>query len=140
MRKLCAPAQLALIRQFVWRLTVKDSFMADAPASNVAVVNTAKVAGNLALLPILFSSLPQNIALPICITMVTCAGIIASVPAPTNHRVLIALYQLVRVVGLGVGYALPYVATHLGKGGSVAQPVAASGADPISTPSKDITK
>ncbi|GBQ50690.1 hypothetical protein [Acetobacter ghanensis] len=117
MRKLGATARLAAIRQLVWRLTVEDSSMAEPPANNATVVNTAKVAGILALLPTLFSSLPPTVALTICITMVTCAAITASVPAPTNNRVLIALYQVVRVIGLGVSYALPYVATHLVKGG-----------------------
>ncbi|MBS0988057.1 hypothetical protein JK182_05115 [Acetobacter okinawensis] len=89
--------------------------MADTPDKKTAVVNTAKVAGIVTLIPSLFSALPQNVALIICATMVTCAAITASVPAPTSNRLLIALYQAVRVIGLGVKYAIPYVATHLVK-------------------------
>lgn len=89
--------------------------MADTPDKKAAVVNTAKVAGIVALIPSLFSALPQNVGLIICATMVTCAAITASVPAPTGNRFLIALYQAVRVIGLGVKYAIPYAATHLVK-------------------------
>lgn len=114
--------------------------MADTPDKKTAVVNTAKVAGIVALLPSLFSSLPQNIALIICATMVTCAAITASVPAPASNRFLIALYQAVRVIGLGVKYAIPYAATHLVKAAPAAPAAPLVGPDSVVTIPKDDTK
>ncbi|MFT8419580.1 MAG: hypothetical protein ABF636_12250 [Acetobacter sp.] len=86
-----------------------------APIAGVTTCNTAKVAAIVAFIPSFFSVLPQNIALFICAGMVTCAAITAAVPAPAHNRVLVVLYQIVRVAGLGVRYAVPYMATHLAK-------------------------
>ena len=80
-----------------------------------ATANTVKVAAIVTLLPSLMAVLPPGCALSICVTMITCAAITASVPAPTHGRVLVGVYQVVRVVGLGVKYAIPYVATHLAR-------------------------
>ena len=77
--------------------------------------NTAKVAAIVAFIPSFFAVLPQNLGLVICAGMVTCAAITAAVPAPTQSRVLITLYQIVRVAGLGVRYAVPYMVAHLSK-------------------------
>lgn len=86
------------------------------PASGpTATANTVKVAAIVTLLPSLMAVLPPGCALSICVTMITCAAITASVPAPTHGRVLVGVYQVVRVVGLGVKYAIPYVATHLAR-------------------------
>lgn len=99
--------------------------MVDRPtAQPSAVANTAKVAAVLAFFPTLMSVLPERIALAVCIVMVTCSAIVASVPAPSKNRLLIALYQLVRVGGLGVKYAVPYMATHLIKSGPEPLPTA----------------
>lgn len=88
------------------------------PPQPSAVANTAKVAAVLAFFPSLMSVLPERIALVVCVVMVTCSAIVAAVPAPSKNRLLIALYQLVRVGGLGVKYAVPYMATHLIKNSS----------------------
>ena len=85
------------------------------PKVGAATGNAAKVAAIVAFIPSFFSILPQNIGLVICAGMVTCAAITAAVPAPTHSRVLITLYQIVRVAGLGVRYAVPYMVAHLGK-------------------------
>ncbi|NSL91683.1 hypothetical protein [Acetobacter syzygii] len=114
--------------------------MSETSGKKTAVVNTAKVAGIAALLPSLFSALPQNIALIIATTMITCAAITASVPAPTHNRVLIALYQVVRVIGLGVSYAFPYMATHLMKGAPAAPTAPLAGPGSIVNIPKDTTK
>ncbi|MFT8723619.1 MAG: hypothetical protein ABF759_13755 [Acetobacter malorum] len=114
--------------------------MADTPDKKTAVVNTAKVAGIVTLLPSLFSALPQNVALIICATMVTCAAITASVPAPTTNRFLIILYQAVRVVGLGIKYAIPYVATHLVKAAPAAPATPLAGPGSVVNIPKDTTK
>ncbi|MCI1437821.1 MAG: hypothetical protein LKI03_00055 [Acetobacter indonesiensis] len=116
--------------------------MADSKSTPSAAFNTAKVAAIVALIPSVFSALPQNVSLLVCAVMVTCAAITAAVPAPAHSRILIALYQIVRIGGLGVRYAVPYMATHLVK--SAATPPAdtsapdASGA--IATFTKDPTK
>lgn len=132
--------RLIILRQIAWRLLTKDNPMADTPDKKTAVVNTAKVAGIVTLLPSLFSTLPQNVALIICATMVTCAAITASVPAPTSNRLLIALYQAVRVVGLGIKYALPYVATHLVKAAPTAPAASLAGPGPVITIPQDTAK
>ena len=111
--------------------------MADTPNKKTAVVNTAKVAGIMALVPSLFSALPQNVGLAICATMVTCAAITAAVPAPTGNRFLIALYQAVRVIGLGVKYAIPYAATHLVKAASAAPETPLAGPGSVVTIKKE---
>ncbi|WP_338332019.1 hypothetical protein [Acetobacter sp. LMG 32666] len=85
------------------------------PITGGTTGNTAKVAAIVAFIPSFFAMLPQNIALFICAGMVTCAAITAAVPAPAQGRVLVALYQIVRVAGLGVRYAVPYMALHLSK-------------------------
>ncbi len=86
-----------------------------APVTGAATYNTAKVAAIVAFIPSFFAVLPQSVALVICAGMVTCAAITAAVPAPAQNRVLVGLYQIVRVAGLGVRYAVPYMATHLVK-------------------------
>lgn len=88
------------------------------PAAGNATRNTAKVAAIVAFIPSFFAVLPQNMALVICAGMVTCAAITAAVPAPVHNRLLIGLYQIVRVTGLGVQYAVPYMATHLANAAS----------------------
>ena len=85
------------------------------PAQPGAVANTAKVAAFFAFVPTLLSMLPPRLGFVVCVVIITCAAIIAAVPAPSKSRLLIALYQFVRVVGLNVKYALPYMATHLVK-------------------------
>ncbi|MCP1241749.1 hypothetical protein GOB86_10970 [Acetobacter lambici] len=85
------------------------------PITGATTGNTAKVAAIVAFIPSFFAMLPQNVALFICAGMVTCAAITAAVPAPAQGRVLVALYQIVRVAGLGVRYAVPYMAVHLTK-------------------------
>ena len=97
--------------------------------SSGTALNTAKIAGIVAFLPTVLTSLPEWASLSICTVMITCAAITASVPAPSKSRVLIALYQVVRVIGLNVGSALPYVAAHLVKGASsdASTPLAAPG-------------
>lgn len=137
--------RLTLLRQFAWRLLTKEKPMAESLPNSPpnAALNTAKVAANLALIPSLFSVLPQNVSLIICVAMITCAGITASVPAPVHNRLLIGLYQLVRIGGLGIRYAIPYVATHLVKGAS--GPTDAPSADTqasatVATISKDTAK
>ena len=114
--------------------------MADTPDKKTAVVTTAKVAGIVALLPSLFSTLPQNVALIICATMVTCAAITASVPAPASNRFLIALYQTVRVIGLGIKYAIPYAATHLVKSAPVTPTAPLVGPGSVVTIPKEAAK
>lgn len=128
------------MRFTAWGLLEKDNLMADTPDKKTAVVNTAKVAGIVALIPSLFSTLPQNVALIICATMVTCAAITASVPAPTSNRLLIALYQAVRVVGLGIKYALPYAATHLVKAAPAAPAAPLAGPGSVITIPQDTAK
>lgn len=86
-----------------------------APVAGSTTRNTAKVAAIVAFIPTFFAALPQNMALVICAGMVTCAAITAAVPAPMHNRVLVVVYQIVRVAGLGVQYAVPYMATHLVK-------------------------
>lgn len=98
-----------------------------APVAGSTTRNTAKVAAIVAFIPTFFAALPQNMALVICAGMVTCAAITAAVPAPVHNRVLVVVYQIVRVAGLGVQYAVPYMATHLVKtpvlsGSNVSQP------------------
>lgn len=85
------------------------------PGMGATTRNTATVAAIVAFIPSFFAVMPQNVALCICAGMVTCAAITAAVPAPVHGRVLVVLYQIVRVAGLGVRYAVPYMATHLGK-------------------------
>lgn len=97
-----------------------------APVACTTTGNTAKVAAIVAFIPSFFAVLPQNIGLAICAGMVTCAAITAAVPAPSQNRVLIVLYQIVRVAGLGVRYAVPYMAAHLGR----AAPAPAPGQPP----------
>jgi hypothetical protein len=133
-------ARLVTMRFTAWGLLEKDNPMTDTPDKKTAVVNTAKVAGIVTLLPSLFSTLPQNVALIICATMVTCAAITASVPAPTSNRLLIALYQAVRVVGLGIKYALPYVATHLVKAAPAAPAAPLAGPGSVITIPRDTAK
>lgn len=79
-------------------------------------VTSAKVVALGTLVPGVFAALPEKVSISIAAVMITCAAITASVPAPQKNRVLIYLYQIVRVIGLGVSYAVPYVATHLTKG------------------------
>ncbi|MDE7547867.1 hypothetical protein PY793_07690 [Acetobacter fabarum] len=93
----------------------------NVPAVGSVTRNTAKVAAIIAFIPSFFSVLPQNVALVICAGMVTCAAITAAVPAPVHGRVLVALYQIVRVTGLGVQYAVPYMASHLVKATSASK-------------------
>lgn len=100
----------------------------NAPATGAITCNTAKVAAIVAFIPSFFAMLPQNVALAICAGMVTCAAITAAVPAPAHSRVLVVLYQIVRVAGLGVQYAVPYMATHLAKGSLAGAGAATSGA------------
>ena len=97
--------------------------------SSGTALNAAKIAGIVAFLPTVLTALPEWASLSICTVMITCAAITASVPAPSKSRVLIALYQVVRVIGLNVGSALPYVATHLTKGAvtPVSSPLAGPG-------------
>lgn len=111
-----------VLRGGVWQRVTNQkeaSIMANtgqsAPVAGVTTCNTVKVAAIVAFIPSFFSMLPQNIALLICAGMVTCAAITAAVPAPAHNRVLVVLYQIVRVTGLGVRYAVPYMATHLVK-------------------------
>jgi hypothetical protein len=100
----------------------------NVPVMGSVTRNTAKVAAIIAFIPSFFSVLPQNVALVICAGMVTCAAITAAVPAPVHGRLLVALYQMVRVTGLGVQYAMPYMATHLVKTPSASEPAAEAGA------------
>ena len=93
-----------------------------APVAGATTRNTAKVAAIVAFIPSFFAILPQNLALVICAGMVTCAAITAAVPAPVHGRVLVVLYQIVRVTGLGVRYAVPYMATHLVKATATSTP------------------
>lgn len=106
------------------------------PKVGTATGNAAKVAAIVAFIPSFFSILPQNIGLVICAGMVTCAAITAAVPAPTQSRVLITLYQIVRVAGLGVRYAVPYMVAHLGKATSApaVAPIAMSPVMPTAMP------
>lgn len=92
------------------------------PPQPSAVANTAKVAAIFAFVPTLLSALPPRVAFVVCVMIVTCAAIIAAVPAPSKNRLLIVLYQFVRVVGINVKYALPYMATHLVKSPSESLP------------------
>ena len=86
-----------------------------APVAGATTRNTAKVATIVAFIPSFFSVLPPNLALVICAGMVTCAAITAAVPAPVHGRLLVVLYQIVRVAGLGVRHAAPYMVAHLSK-------------------------
>lgn len=108
--------------------------------SSGTALNTAKIAGIVAFLPTVLTELPQNVALPACIAVITCAAITASVPAPLHNRILIFLYQVVRVVGLGVKYAFPYVATHLVKGTPVTPTAPLAGPGSVVTISKEDAK
>lgn len=99
-----------------------------APVACTTTGNTAKVAAIVAFIPSFFAVLPQNIGLAICAGMVTCAAITAAVPAPSQNRMLVVLYQIVRVAGLGVRYAVPYMAAHLSR----TAPAPASSPDPTS--------
>ena len=103
-------------------------------------LNTAKIAGIVAFLPTVLTALPEWASLSICTVMITCAAITASVPAPNKSRVLIALYQVVRVIGLNVGSALPYVATHLVKGAPAAPVAPLAGPGSVVTISKETSK
>ena len=108
-----------------------------------AALNTAKVAAIIAFIPGLFSALPENVSLIICAVMITCAAITASVPAPVHNRLLISLYQLVRIGGLGIQYAVPYMATHLVKGASIPTDTPSAGTQAsgtVATISKDTAK
>ncbi|MFT9385510.1 hypothetical protein [Acetobacter sp.] len=116
--------------------------MADSKPTPSASFNTFKVAAIVALIPSVFSALPQNISLLVCAVMVTCAAITAAVPAPAHSRILIALYQVVRIGGLGVRYAVPYMATHLVKGASTppSETSASDASDAVITATKDPAK
>ena len=103
-------------------------------------LNTAKIAGIVAFLPTVLTALPEWASLSICTAMITCAAITASVPAPSKSRVLIALYQAVRVIGLNVGSALPYVATHLVKSAPATAPVPLAGPGSVVTIPKETAK
>jgi hypothetical protein len=100
----------------------------NVPVMGSVTRNTAKVAAIVAFIPSFFSVLPPNLALVICAGMVTCAAITAAVPAPVHGRLLVVLYQIVRVAGLGVQYAVPYMAAHLVKTPSASVPAAEAGA------------
>lgn len=107
--------------------------------SSGTALNTAKIAGIVAFIPTVLTALPEWASLSICTVMITCAAITASVPAPSKSRLLIALYQIVRVIGLNVGAALPYVATHLVKT-PVAPPAPNVGPGSVITIAKETTK
>lgn len=113
----------------------------DSQTSGVGGVlkTTAKVSTIATFLPTILLSLPQWASLTICIVIVTCAAITASAPPPSKSRLLIALYQIVRVIGLNVGAALPYVATHLVKT-PVAAPVPNVGPGSVITIAKETIK
>ena len=108
--------------------------------SSGTAMNTAKIAGIVAFLPTVLTAIPEWASLSICTVMITCAAITASVPAPSKSRVLIVLYQAVRVIGLNVGSALPYVATHLVKSAPTIPSYPITGSGSVVAITKDTTK
>lgn len=83
--------------------------MTDTPKTTVAV-NAAKIGGITAVVPLLFSAIPEPWSTVVASVIVICGGIAATVPTPPVGSKWTLPYKLVSVIGLNFGWA----ANHLG--------------------------
>ncbi|WP_086650883.1 hypothetical protein [Acetobacter cibinongensis] len=82
--------------------------MTDTPKTNVAV-NAAKIGGITAVVPLLFSAIPEPWSTVVASLIIICGGIAAAVPAPTVGSKWTAPYKLVSVIGLNFGWAINHI-------------------------------
>lgn len=100
--------------------------MTDTPKTTVAV-NAAKIGGITAVVPLLFSAIPEPWSTVISCVIIACGGIAAAVPAPPAGSKWIAPYKLVSVIGLNFGWAVNHLGARVNASqGPVAQIPAAS--------------
>ncbi|KFL87880.1 hypothetical protein AmDm5_1882 [Acetobacter malorum] len=84
--------------------------MADAQTKKTVAVNAAKIGGITAVVPLLFSAIPEPWSTVVASVVFVCAGIAAAVPAPPVGSKWTLPYKLVSLIGINIGWA----ANHIG--------------------------
>mgnify|MGYP003364976271 CR=1 FL=1 len=84
--------------------------MADAQTKKAVAVNAAKIGGITAVVPLLFSAIPEPWSSVVASVIIVCGGIAAAVPAPPVGSKWTLPYKLVSAIGLNFGWAV----NHLG--------------------------
>lgn len=84
--------------------------MADPQTTKTVAVNAAKIGGITAVVPLLFSAIPEPWSSVVSYAIITCAVVAVSVrPPPASSRWTIP-YKLIATLGMNFGWA----ANHLG--------------------------
>ncbi|WP_215754185.1 hypothetical protein [Acetobacter sp. P5B1] len=84
--------------------------MADPQTKKTVAVNAAKIGGITAVVPLLFSAIPEPWSSVVASVIIVCGGIAAAVPAPPVGSKWTLPYKLVSAIGLNFGWAV----NHLG--------------------------
>ena len=96
--------------------------MADPQTKKTVTVNMAKIGGITAVVPLLFSAIPEPWSSVVSYAIITCAVVTAAVQPPPAGSKWTIPYKLIATVGMNFGWAVNHIGARVNASqGPVAQ-------------------